>query len=118
MRILICGGRDFTDHELFIWAMKPFIADNTEVIHGNALGADSMAFAWGVSHNYRVHSFPADWETHGKSAGPIRNQQMLDEGKPDLVIAFPGGRGTADMVSRAKKAGIEVIEVRPEMVIE
>lgn len=46
--------------------------------------------------------------TNGKAAGPIRNQRMLDEGKPDLVVAFPGGRGTADMVRRAKAAGVPV----------
>ena len=48
-----------------------------------------------------------DWKKYGKKAGPLRNQQMLEEGKPDLVVAFPGGNGTADMVRRAKKANIE-----------
>jgi UDP-N-acetylmuramoylalanine-D-glutamate ligase len=55
--------------------------------------------------------YPADWKLHGKSAGHIRNQQMLDESKPDIVIAFPGGRGTANMIKRAKKAGVEVFQV-------
>lgn len=52
----------------------------------------------------------ADWSKYGKAAGPMRNQKMLDEYKPDLVVALPGGRGTADMVSRARVAGVEVIE--------
>jgi hypothetical protein len=55
--------------------------------------------------------YPADWAKHGRAASPIRNQQMLDEGRPNLVVAFPGGRGTADMVRRARSAGVEVIEV-------
>jgi predicted Rossmann-fold nucleotide-binding protein len=55
--------------------------------------------------------FPANWPKHGKGAGFIRNQQMLNEGKPDLMIAFPGGKGTADMIEKAIKAGIKVIEV-------
>ncbi len=55
--------------------------------------------------------YEADWHEHGRAAGPIRNARMIAEGRPDLVIAFPGGRGTADMVSRARKAGIEVREV-------
>jgi len=55
--------------------------------------------------------FLANWRTHGKAAGPIRNQQMLDEGRPHLVVAFPGGTGTADMVRRAKAAGVPVMEV-------
>jgi UDP-N-acetylmuramoylalanine-D-glutamate ligase len=54
---------------------------------------------------------PADCETHGRSADPIRNRRTLDEGKPDLVVAFPGGRGTAHMVSQARAAGVRVIEV-------
>jgi DNA-binding MurR/RpiR family transcriptional regulator len=56
-------------------------------------------------------SYPADWEAYGKAAGPIRNQRMLDEGKPDLVIAFsdlPTTSGTYDMIKRAKAAGIPV----------
>lgn len=55
-----------------------------------------------------VRVFKADWDKHGKAAGPIRNQQMLDEGKPDLVLAFAGGKGTDDMCRRARAAGVEV----------
>ena len=53
--------------------------------------------------------FPAEWDKYGVSAGPIRNQKMIDEGKPDLVFAFPGGRGTTDMIRRAAVAGIRVV---------
>lgn len=81
-----------------------------EIIHGGAKGADLWADYWAVHNFCPVHEFKADWDKHGKSAGPIRNQQMLDEGKPDLVIAFPGGRGTEDMKARARKAGVKVIE--------
>jgi hypothetical protein len=52
-----------------------------------------------------------EWDELGKKAGPLRNQRMLDEGKPDLVVAFPGGGGTKDMVRRAVKAGVSVHEV-------
>ena len=58
--------------------------------------------------------YPAPWKRFGPSAGGIRNQQMLDEGKPDLVVAFPGGKGTADMVRRAENAGVKVIKVGDE----
>jgi hypothetical protein len=54
---------------------------------------------------------PADWKAHGRAAGPIRNQRMIDEHRPELVVAAPGGRGTADMVRRARAAGIEVFEI-------
>jgi hypothetical protein len=55
-----------------------------------------------------VVRYPADWARHGNAAGLVRNQQMLDDGKPDLAVAFPGGKGTADMVRRARKAGIPI----------
>lgn len=81
------------------------------IIAGGAKGADSAAADFAVVSFCQLQEFKADWNKHGKAAGAIRNQQMLDEGKPDLVVAFPGGRGTADMVRRAKKAGIEVREI-------
>ena len=84
----------------------------THVIHGGSSGADALAGRWAHLASIPYTVYPANWERHGKAAGPLRNQRMLDEGKPDLVIAFPGGRGTADMVRRAKEAGVEVREVR------
>lgn len=67
-----------------------------------------------------VRAFPADWTTHGKAAGPIRNSQMLKDGQPDLVVAFlgPNSRGTANMISQAEKAGVpvKVIHVGTEQV--
>jgi len=84
----------------------------TSVIAGGANGADTMAKHLAHAWNVPFRMFRADWNTHGKAAGPIRNQRMLDEGKPDLVVAFPGGRGTADMVRRAKAAGVLVREIQ------
>lgn len=79
------------------------------LIQGGARGADRSAAECARGLGIKVVTVPADWRTHGKAAGPIRNQRMIDDFKPDLVLAFPGGRGTADMVSRARAAGIEVI---------
>lgn len=116
MRVLVCGGRDYGDLKRFVEEMdridrelpKPGI---THLISGCAPGADTLALQWSVKWDLPVSMFHADWRQHGNAAGPIRNQRMLDEGKPDLVVAFPGGRGTADMVRRAKAAGLKVIEV-------
>jgi len=87
----------------------------TMLIHGAARGADSLAASWaidtGLAEFGEVLAFPADWNKHGVAAGPVRNQEMLDVGKPDLVVAFAGGRGTEDMVRRAIKAGINVQRV-------
>jgi YspA, cpYpsA-related SLOG family len=111
---LICGGRDFADQEMFDRAMGDLLAMKgcpAKVVHGDARGADTMADAWGHRMAITVIAMPADWETYGNGAGPMRNQRMLDF-KPALVIAFPGGKGTADMVSRARKAGIDVAEIK------
>jgi YspA, cpYpsA-related SLOG family len=115
MRILVCGGRDYTDrdkvYEVLDTLYEEFMPSFDGIIEGGAKGADSFAKKWAIDYNLTLWSFPADWKQYGKAAGAIRNQQMLDEGKPNLVVAFPGGKGTADMVRRALKAGIGVIEV-------
>lgn len=76
-----------------------------------ARGVDSFAAEWAIKFGFKLYKFPAEWDKYGRKAGPIRNQQMLDEGKPDAVIAFPGGTGTADMVRRSEKAGIKVYRI-------
>ncbi|MCG8444954.1 MAG: DUF2493 domain-containing protein [Hyphomicrobiales bacterium] len=121
MNLLVCGGRDCSRHDVWNWLERNAyleIAHATrchsvtleKLIHGGARGADEGAADWGRSEGIKVISYPANWRKHGKSAGPIRNQKMLDEGKPDIVMAFPGGKGTADMMRRAEAAGIPVIQ--------
>ena len=112
---LICGGRDFDDRDMFNAAMGDLLRLKgcpDRVIHGAAFGADTMADGFARRMACRVSIYQPRWKEHGKAAGPIRNQQMIDEGKPNLVIAFPGGKGTADTVARARKAGIDVAEIR------
>lgn len=138
MNILVCGGRNFGNIEqgergtlkeqeyLFIqgtlgqlsmdWPKTPEDKygnwlPNVRIITGGAKGVDSAAIDWAVVNWCEFKEYLADWRKHGKAAGPIRNQQMLDEEKIDLVVAFPGGSGTADMVRRARKAGIPVKEI-------
>lgn len=112
MRILVCGGRDFDDWRFLQSVLsKEFGAGVFTIIEGGATGVDFLARVYAKYYGLPHEQYPADWKKHGKGAGPIRNQQMLDEGKPDLVVAFPGGVGTADMVRRSKKAGVKVIEV-------
>jgi hypothetical protein len=125
MRVLVTGGRGYR-HEATVsrtlWALADLYGKPIDVIiHGGCGGMDSEGALYGadvlaqfVAEDMGVETkvYVADWETHGKAAGPIRNQLMIDDGKPDLVVAFPGGTGTADMVRRAKAAGIEVMEVK------
>ena len=80
----------------------------TTIISGGAQGADTMAAQLAFEYGFRFIEFPANWRKYGKAAGPIRNQQMLDE-HPDLVLAFHSditkSKGTADMIARAKRKG-------------
>jgi len=113
-RVLVCGGRDFNARDFAFACLDAHAASASVVIHGGARGADTLAGEWAMKRQrVPVIVYHADWNAHGRSAGPIRNAKMLAEGKPDLVIAFPGGKGTAHMVSIARKAGVPVIEVLP-----
>lgn len=119
MRILVCGGRDFTDYKLLSDILDQYYeADNLLIIEGDAKGADRLAGEWALRNNVHLEIFPADWKRFGKKAGPKRNQEMLNEGHPDLVIAFPGGNGTADMVKRARLANVPVKEINYEAGIQ
>jgi hypothetical protein len=113
MKVLVCGGRDYTDR-LRVWAVLHGIQSDTpitHVIHGGAQGADHMAGDWAQTTNgVQDIIVPANWRRDGKAAGPIRNRAMIAL-KPDLVIAFPGGRGTANMIATAVAAGVKVTTV-------
>lgn len=106
---LVCGGRDFTDRDMLRNVMLDLMSIRgcpARILHGAARGADTLAGEWAERMAIEVVAVPADWKTHSRSAGPIRNQTMLDM-RPDFVVAFPGGRGTADMVRRSREAGID-----------
>jgi hypothetical protein len=113
-RVLVCGGRDFRDYSRLSKILTRYhteISAIGTVIHGGASGADSLAGKWAGENGIPVEVFPAQWKKYGNSAGPIRNHQMLEEGLPDIVIAFPGGKGTAHMVGIARAADVFAIEV-------
>ena len=106
MRVLVTGGRDFKNTD-WLWS----VLDKYSIHHlitGGATGADQAAQAWAIKHNIPYSVYVPDWKKDGTAAGPIRNQVMLDASRPDLVLAFPGGRGTADMVRRADFQNITV----------
>lgn len=115
MRVLVCGGRSFGygkgQSKFIINTLNELLDRDVTIIQGGAYGADFFAKEYAKRNKIPYETYKADWEKYGRSAGYIRNKQMLDEGKPDLVIAFPGGKGTAMMIDIAKKAGVEVIEV-------
>ena len=114
INILVCGGRDFSDAAFISYVMLRTFNTGDTLIEGGAKGADLLAKRWARLNNIEIKTFEADWDTYGKKAGFIRNTKMLEEGKPDLVVAFPGGRGTDMMVGLAKNAGVEVLDLRKE----
>jgi hypothetical protein len=118
--VLVCGGREFTE-AAFVYATLDRLHAQHQislVIEGDARGADRLGGEWADSRGIAHVKYPADWEGLGRAAGPIRNERMLREGRPDLVVAFPGGRGTAHMVKIARDAGVQVIEINPKESIQ
>jgi hypothetical protein len=113
MRVLVCGGRDYANASALNEALDAFHREKnvTRLIHGAARGADALAAAWSLSRNIPTSAFPAYWSVHGKAAGFRRNEVMLRLGRPELVVAFPGGKGTAHMVGLAKAAELPVMQV-------
>jgi hypothetical protein len=129
MRVLVCGGRDFSDQDVVFSALDRLhqATPITVLIHGASKGADARASAWAKARNVLVNSYPASWQdishpdalikytSSGRAydgrAGFRRNQVMLDRGRPEFIVAFPGGSGTRDMVKRAKAAGLRIMRV-------
>ena len=127
MKILICGGRNYDPAMVIIKLSKDNFLENIirdefdlawedykndiTIIQGGAKGADLGGKQFADYFGFNIEEYKADWKKYGKAAGPIRNKQMIDEGKPDLVIAFPGGSGTMNMIKQAKDAYIPVYKV-------
>ena len=111
MRVLVCGGRNYRDRDRVFQVLDSI--EPSVVIHGAARGADQLAGAWAKERQVSCKTYPAQWDRYGKSAGFRRNEQMLSEGNPDLIIAFPGGNGTAHMMRIARQRGYEVTEIAP-----
>ena len=112
MNLLITGGREFTDLELAFDTISHLnnLFPITYLIHGDARGADRLADKVADSLGIDRIKMPANWTKHKKGAGPKRNKSMLDLMTINLVLAFPGNNGTADMKRQATTRGIDVIE--------
>ncbi|HEY2528584.1 MAG TPA: DUF2493 domain-containing protein [Xanthobacteraceae bacterium] len=109
-RVLVCGGRDYQDRTALYAALDRLHAERcfAVVITGGARGADMLAADWAAVRDVATDTYHANWR-FGRKAGPIRNKRMLDEGRPDVVIAFPGGCDTAGVIALARAAGVEVV---------
>lgn len=109
MRVLVCGTRTFGSgrHHAGIMdcTLRTLVPPGSTVVHGDARGADRLSGEWARDHGMKEEKHPANWELHGKAAGPIRNSEMLNS-DIDLVFAFWDGksRGTMDMITKAQKS--------------
>lgn len=127
--ILVCGGRFYHNADRVNAVLDAAVTrlGLTEICHGAATGADALAAAWAKARGVKATDFPADWSNldlpdalirtrhngtkYDAKAGGRRNQLMLETMEPTIVIAFPGGYGTTDMVTRAERAGTRVIKI-------
>lgn len=115
MRVLVCGGRTFKDFTYVAFVLYALRLNKDDVIiTGGAKGADALASKYAKEQGIPEEVYPAEWDKYGHGAGPVRNHRMLKESKPDVVIAFPGGRGTAHMMHIAHKAGIPVTDLNKD----
>lgn len=112
LRVIVTGGRSYSDRAR-VYSVLDFVNRNAGISllnHGGACGADALAHEWAASRGVSECVHHADWKHYGPSAGPKRNQDMVDHGA-DLAIAFPGGKGTHDCLMRCLRAGIDLVRV-------
>lgn len=110
MILLICGGRGYTDYPAVCRALDPLRGQITVLVQGGARGADSLAAAWAQQNGVHCATVPALWKSYRKAAGFFRNRAMLAL-RPDRFIAFPGGKGTADMVAACRAQSIPGVQL-------
>ena len=112
--MIICGGRDFDDYELFQNCMDRLLTYYEEIrlVSGHASGADRFAERYAAERGIEIEVFPAEWKKYGRAAGPIRNREMLDYAKeaiPEIAAFWDGkSKGTKDMLKRAQDAGVKI----------
>ena len=110
LRVLVCGGRDYDDVVTLTAVLNVINADLGIdcIIEGGARGADRLAGTWAIQNQTGLEQYPADWNKYGRRAGYVRNVQMAEEGKPHMIVAFPGGRGTQMMKDIGNRKHIPV----------
>jgi hypothetical protein len=115
MRVLVCGGRYYENSEAVHQELIRFHwrTPITVIIHGGVSGAGMAAEAWARRNGVAVVRYPPNWEGYGKRAEKLRNDFMLTDSRPEVVIVFPGGRNTADLAAKAEAAGIRIVRARP-----
>ncbi len=108
MKVIVAGGRDFTNYALVEEAIKISGFEISQIVSGKAKGVDTLGEVWALANNVPVEAFPADWSQHGRAAGPIRNKQMADYADALIAIWDGESKGTANMIQQARSKKLNV----------
>jgi hypothetical protein len=106
MFLAVTGGRHYKDEAHVFEVLNEYTKRSLVLILGDATGVDTFARTWAENNGIPHTIHYADWDKHGKAAGPLRNKRMLEQA--NMLLAFSGGKGTENCISQAKKAGIKV----------
>jgi hypothetical protein len=108
MKVIVAGGRDFTNYALVEEAIKISGFEISQIVSGKAKGVDTLGEVWALANNVPVEAFPADWSQHGRAAGPIRNKQMAEYADALIAIWDGESKGTANMIQQARNKKLNV----------
>jgi hypothetical protein len=108
MKVIVAGGRDFTNYALVEEAIKISGFEISQIVSGKAKGVDTLGEVWALANNVPVEAFPADWSQHGRAAGPIRNKQMAEYADALIAIWDGESKGTANMIQQARSKKLNV----------
>lgn len=108
MKVIVAGGRDFTNYALVEEAIKISGFEISQIVSGRAKGVDTLGEVWALANNIPVEAFPADWSQHGRAAGPIRNKQMAEYADALIAIWDGESKGTANMIQQARNKRLNV----------
>lgn len=106
VKTIIAGSRGITEAWTVEMAVRQSMLDVSEVVSGGANGVDKLGEKWAADHDVPCRVFPADWDTHGKAAGPIRNSEMAEYAEALVAVWDGKSRGTKDMIDKAKKKNL------------
>lgn len=115
MKTIIAGGRDIIDYNILLEAITESNITITAVVSGGAKGADALGEQYAESMNLPLHIFNADWETHGRAAGPIRNRKMSENAEALIALWDGKSKGTKNMIETATKLGLLVYVKRTDL---
>lgn len=111
-RVCVCGGRNYFNRKRMHEVLSYVLSHHPDfmIVSGGCTGADTLAVEWAKQNDVYYEIYNANWKKYGKAAGPIRNRQMAESGI-DVLLAFPGGKGTENMITECNDRKIKVVKI-------